>query len=167
MANYYQNIYKLIVPNEAMFIRIKRIKNAEYAYLVQNTWVKQGPKQKVKKYLGKVMRPEISKNMDFNNYRDIKDLKKYVEENTQFSIIRDLVDWELAKHGLDKKSLKKQVMAINEGYLRPDLLNKLTTIQITSGEYEDQVALAKAFVDAGIAIPQELFVAYFQKQAGM
>ena len=148
-----------------MFIRIKRIKAGEYAYLVHNAWTKQGPKQKVKKYLGKVTRPEIVKNMDFNNYRDTKDFKKYVDDNTQFSIIRDLVDWELARRGLDKKSLKKQVMAINEGYLCAYMVKRLMNIQITSGEYEDQVALAKAFVDAGIAIPQELFVAYFQKQA--
>lgn len=42
-----------------VYIRIKRIKNHDYAYLVKNTWIDKKPKQTIVKYLGNVSRLRI------------------------------------------------------------------------------------------------------------
>ena len=42
-----------------VYIRIKRIKNHDYAYLVKNTWINKKPKQSIVKYLGNVSRLRI------------------------------------------------------------------------------------------------------------
>lgn len=44
---------------QVVYIRIKRIKNNDYAYLVKNTWIDKRPKQTIVKYLGNASRLRI------------------------------------------------------------------------------------------------------------
>ena len=56
-----QNLINYLVPKSVMaFIRVKKIKNHHYAYLVENKWrkTKGSSKQKVKAYLGGVVNLE-------------------------------------------------------------------------------------------------------------
>ncbi len=76
------------------FVRKKKIKGKDYAYLVENMWTKKGSRQKVKAYLGKMFVFEQVKNPV------LQDADKKEE------ILRNLVEWELLKHGFEKKGDK-------------------------------------------------------------
>ena len=68
------------------FIRTKKIKGYEYAYIVENTWKKRGckVKQKTKKYLGRVYRHDKINTKDFFEFYNIENIKEYLrsEEHT-------------------------------------------------------------------------------------
>lgn len=52
-----------------VFVRIKKLKGNEYAYLVANEWTINGSRQRVKAYLGRVIKPlrEKEKITDVSN----------------------------------------------------------------------------------------------------
>ncbi|MBW2966023.1 hypothetical protein KY342_02890, partial [Candidatus Woesearchaeota archaeon] len=71
------------------FIRTKKIKGAEYAYIVENRWRKRRKnkvKQKTNKYLGRVYRFNRVGVMDFFEFYKIEDINKYIEEKTKYDI---------------------------------------------------------------------------------
>ncbi len=164
-----------------MYIRVKNVKGNEYAYLVQSEWRKRnnngkkGPRQKVKGYLGKVYRFDVVKDVDFLNFISISDVNEYIKKNSKESIVKDLVEWEMHKHQINKddflidfknkkiiKDNRNVVFRINEGYLCGETVNKL--INLRNKEEEQQgLELAKRFVQAGIKVPNEVFVGYFGK----
>lgn len=168
-----------------MYIRTKKIKGKEYAYLVQSRWKKRnknsknGPRQKVKGYLGRVYRLESKKDIDFFEFLSIKDSDKYLIKSCKKKIVYDLIRWEIYKHEIskddflidieDKKIMKNEksvVLGINDGYLCGETIKKL--INFKNGEEEQQgLELAKRFVQAGINIPNELFICYFEKINGL
>jgi hypothetical protein len=119
------------------FIRIKRIAGKEYAYLVKNKWYKRrfkgknkGPRQKVSKYLGRIYSFNKMDNTDFFGFKNINDLGQYLKNNYKGNIIKDLVEWELFRHNINKeeftidfdnKKIKKDnkeiSLRINYGFL--------------------------------------------------
>src|SRR3990167_7057970 len=119
------------------FLRVKKINNAKYLYLVGNKWYKRkakgkgkGPRQKVIKYLGKVYSFEKANNSDFHYFKNINNIEEYIKNNEKSSIIRDLVEWELHRHDINKnefsidlknkkiiKNGKEASLAMNEGFL--------------------------------------------------
>jgi len=173
------------------FIRTKKIAGNEYAYLVENKWYKRrhkgknkGPRQKVSKYLGRVYPFNKVNNNDFLTFKKINDLEQYLKNNSnnKNQIFRDLVEWELFRHNINKKEFtidlnnkkiikgarkskisgtnsvgKKEVsLRMNEGFLNSFTLGRLFNLK--SG---DSYYLAKCFVEAGIEIPKEVFVGVF------
>ena len=160
------------------FIRIKKIDNKEYAYLVENRWYKRGfrgkgkgSRQKVSKYLGRVYTFNKVNDNDFLNFNNIDNLEHYLknDNNNKNSIIKDLVEWELFRHNINKneftidlpnkkiiKNNKEISLKINEGFLNSYTLNRLFNLK--SG---DSYFLARSFVEAGIEIPKEVFVGIF------
>ena len=76
------------------FIRIKKINNKNYAYLVENTWKKRkkASRQKSLKYLGRVF--EIEKNKQ-NNF--IFNSDESFQENLLGVIKNELVNFEFEK----------------------------------------------------------------------
>ena len=167
----------MIVPKCYMsFIRVKRIAGKEYAYLVENKWYKKrfkskgkGSRQKVSKYLGRVHFFNKTNDNDFLNFKNINDLEQYLKNNNKSSIIKDLVEWELFRHNIDKKEFmidfsnkkiikknKEVSLKLNEGFLNSYTLNRLFNLK--SG---DSYYLAKSFVEAGIQIPKDVFVGIF------
>jgi|TARA_B100001964_G_scaffold235436_1_gene295532 hypothetical protein len=157
------------------FIRTKKIDGKEYAYLVENKWYKRkvkakgrGPRQRVSKYLGRVYYFNKTNNNDFFNYSDIKDLEQYLKNNKN-KIFRDLVEWELFRHSINKndvtidytnkkiiKNNKEVSLRINEGFLNSFTLKRLFNLRAGNSYF-----LAKCFVDAGVEIPKEIFVGIF------
>jgi len=72
-----------------VYVRIKKIKGKEYAYLVENKWNKKlkRPKQKVKAYLGKFYKKDTKGENDFILHNNI-DVEKYFKENSVNKVLR-------------------------------------------------------------------------------
>ena len=86
-----------------MFIRIKKIKKYEYAYLVVNKWTKKGPRQKSKKYLGRCVRLEKVKDLDFKEHFKLNEdkIEKLVHGNSTKKVLGKLMEFELLRHGFE------------------------------------------------------------------
>lgn len=160
------------------FIRIKKINGNEYAYLVENKWYKRGfkgkgkgPRQKVGKYLGRVFHFNKEQDIDFFSFKKIENLGEYLKNNAREKVIRELVEWEMFRHNINKeevtidysnkkiinKNTNKEVsLRMNEGFLNSFTLARLFNIRGNDGYY-----LAKCFVEAGIGVPKDVFVGLF------
>ena len=161
------------------FIRIKRIKGNEYAYIVENKWKKKKVKQKTKKYLGRVYRFDV-KDSDFFSFYNVG-VEDYISKNSKDQMIKDLIRWELVRHGFieeggvlinggckvdisKKKVLNDKVnniaLAFHEGYMLGDGLSRL--FKFEASVQEEAYDLAKLFVESGFQVTQEVFVGIFQ-----
>lgn len=160
------------------FIRTKKIDGKEYAYLVENRWYKRkhkgknkGPRQRVNKYLGRVYSFNKTENIDFFTFKEINNLEQYLKNNSnnKNQVFRDLTEWELFRHNINKeeftidfsnkiimKGNKKVSLRMNEGFL-----NSFTLARLFNLKSGDSYYLAKCFIEAGIEIPQEVFVGVF------
>lgn len=156
-----------------MFIRTKKIKGQDYAYLVENSWTKKGTRQKVKDYLGRVFPIDVEKDIEF----------EAKEGATAKEIVINLIKWELQKRGFDqdkgvlkkdnlkvdlntfevKNSSRNAVIKLNDGFLCSHTIKQLLTFASYGEEDEVAVELATIFSDAGIQIPKEIFINLYQK----
>ena len=166
-----------------MFLRIKKINNAKYAYLVDNKWYKRsvkgkgrGPRQRVRKYLGKVFSFSKISNNDFFIFKNINNIGGYIKNNEKNSIIKDLVEWEVFRHSINRdefsidlnnkkilKNEKEVSLAMNEGFLNSYTLARLLNFKFGIDAEKEGLDFAKAFVEAGIEVPKEIFVGIFGK----
>ncbi len=159
-----------------MFFRIKKIKGKEYAYIVENEWKRRGCRQKVKGYIGRVYRLKLTNDVNFKEYRKIEDMQSYVEANEKNKIIHDLAEWEFFKFGVKKeefsidvnsakvqKKKKNVALWLNDGCMCGNTLKNLIEFKSEGDEQSDGYRLARAFVEAGIKVPQEIFVGIYQK----
>ena len=172
-----------------MFIRIKKIKGLEYAYLVKRVWTDKTARQKVVQYLGKVYM--LSKTNDALFETFCKEENKNIENADLKAIIQVLMEWTLSQQGFTKDPLvqkkwllqngkivgdpeklkitsgKKEVtLKINDGYMNSFTLKELLNIQLNKKTEEQRQAatqLANSFVNAGIQVPQDIFIEIFQK----
>lgn len=164
-----------------MFIRTKKFGKKEYAYLVENKWTIKGSRQKVSKYLGRIVKPDKIKEENFN----------FNSEKEGSEIIQDLVKWQLLNHGFEeiaqnilcfdsifvdlnekKVFLKKKeenilgAVKINDSFLCDYTLASLFNTKI-EGELEDSgKKFAEAFSIAGIPVEKDVFVELFRKVYG-
>lgn len=157
-----------------MFFRIKKIKGKEYVYFVENKWKKKGSRQKVKGYIGRGYRFNLNDEIDFARFMKTESLDVYINHNDKNRIIDDLIEWELFKFGINKqeffidlnnrKVLKKNVVfLINDGFMCSLTLENIFNFKLEGDEQTDGYRLARAFVEAGIKVPQEIFVGLFGK----
>ena len=159
-----------------MFFRIKKIKGKEYAYAVENKWKKKGSRQKVKGYLGRVYRFNLKNDINFLQFKKIENAEKYVIENDFKKIINDLIEWELFKQDIGRNKFaidlnglkvrqneKNAVLLINEGFMCNLTLNNIFEFRPEGDEANDGYKLARAFVEAGIKVPQDIFIGLFGK----
>ncbi|MBR9700035.1 hypothetical protein GOV09_06255 [Candidatus Woesearchaeota archaeon] len=164
---------------------MKKIKGKEYAYLVENTWKKRkkAARQKVSKYLGKVVRFDKVKDSDFFSF-----VGKKPEEykNTKEGMLKDLIRYELLLRGfseegmllkkdtlifdlnqkrfIDKGKEKKLVIEMNEGFLCKHTLRKVLSFRsFEEDEREKGIKLAKILLETGLKVPQEIFISFFEK----
>jgi hypothetical protein len=158
-----------------MFIRVKKVKQYRYAYLVENKWrsSKSSCRQKVRKYLGRVHK------LESNGKQFDADVSSLDFKNT----ILKLVEFELLKNGFAKNNevlerngiiadianarflnaKQNVVFEANEGFLCEHTLCSLLNFKARG--YEEAVGydLAHAVLEAGLAVPNELFVKIFEK----
>ena len=171
----------------------KNGKDYLYAYLVQNRWrkSKKASRQRVKGYLGKVISFEKIREQDFFEHSSIADVHAYVKSAAHDHILRDLIAWELWQHGFSAKEgiwsredisfdvrtfeLYQQrgerknpriVSAMNEGFLCNATLKMLLSLGIHGSEEKIGFKWASLLTEAGIKIPQELFVVWMTKMLG-
>ena len=158
-----------------MFFRIKKIKGKDYVYIVENKWKHKGSRQKVREYIGRVYRFDLKTNIDFQQFMKIEDFESYINNTTKNQIIYDLIEWELYRFNINKedfsidlsnkkmqKKEKNVVLLINDGFMCNTTLKNLIEFRAVD-EQTDGYRLARAFVEAGIKVPQEVFVGLFSK----
>lgn len=164
-----------------------------YAYLVENKWKKravgkQKSRQKVKAYLGRVYNLEKKSELEFTEFRSIDNVEKYLKDTDKKDIIIDLVKFELLRHGFDEVGnfvsngdifldlSKKEfsivedyknkggiVLKLNEGFMCRETVKGLINFYVEGTEEEIGYKYAKAFIEAGINVPKEIFVGLFGK----
>ena len=159
-----------------VFFRIKKIKGKEYAYIVENKWTRKTSRQKVKGYLGRAYRFDLTNNADFSEYFKIENFNDYIEINQKNKIISDLIEWELYRFNINKnefsidlnnkkiqKNDKNVAFLINEGFMCGFTLKNLLDFKPEGDEQDEGYRLARVFVEAGIKVPQEIFIGLFGK----
>lgn len=155
-----------------MFVRTKRFKNNEYAYLVENKWTKKGTRQKAVKYLGKVIIPELKKGMDkeMTVFFDISKIKKtksyrealkavlsYVVGRFKFNK-KDNVSINITKHKVFCDG-KNCALKLKDGFFCEYTLKRLFNLHYVGQEkLEFGYKLAEGFLICGISLDKELFV---------
>jgi len=154
-----------------MFIRKKKIKGKEYAYLVENRYVKGKVKQKVKKYLGKVFKFERSSDFPvttvFDKSREeaVKDLLKKELILRGFRVREGVLEKEGVVVDLDKCKVcfknRNVCIELNEGFLCEYTLRRLLGLKEGDG-----YAVANALLGAGLKLSKDDFVKFFEKYYG-
>ena len=158
------------------FIRIKKIKRKEYAYVVENSWKRKGSRQSVKGYLGRAYRFDLKNNNNFLQFIKAKNTEDYIKQNDIKKIIFDLIEWECFRFSIDDKQFyidlnektvrnnKKNIaLLINDGFMCGLTLRNLLNFKVQNDEADDGYRLARAFVEAGIKVPQDVFIGLFSK----
>ncbi len=158
------------------FFRIKNIKGKEYVYIVESNWKDNSSRQKVKSYIGRVYRFTIKNDVDFLQFMKIKNIEAYINKNHRNKIMNDLIEWEIFKFGIDKdefpldldnckilKNNRNGAILVNDGYMCNLTLKNLLEFKPEGDEETDGYRFARAFVEAGIKIPQDVFVRLFEK----
>jgi len=157
-----------------MFIRLKKIKGKQYAYLVKNKRKKGKVRQKVVEYIGEALIAGEKEKTDFFDFVG-KNIKEYIQDKNLKEIFFDLVRWEIKRHKLENiyfdsenisvmKNSKGIIIKMNEGYLYGKRIKEIINfIAVGDDEYFIGKEFAELFVKAGIDIPKELFVGLFER----
>ncbi|HLC62187.1 MAG TPA: hypothetical protein VJI52_04180 [Candidatus Nanoarchaeia archaeon] len=158
------------------FFRVKKIKGKEYAYLVENEWKRKGSRQKVKGYLGRAYRLSQTNKTDFSGLINNNEIEKYIQDNDANKIIKDLIEWELINFNVDRNEFsidltnrtlqrhkKNAVLVMNEGFMCDLTLSNLLEFKPEADEDSNGYNFARAFVEAGIKVPQDVFIGLFAK----
>lgn len=171
----------------SMFLRIKKRTNSsgktyEYAYWVANKYYKRRkvPRQKVKKYLGRVYRFEKEANNEIESIDERK--------TTFYEAIMLLLENELKNYGFEEKEGvwqrenclvnigqelcldqegKNICVAINDGLLHTATINMLIAFKPKEGlERNIGKQLGNALISAGIKPKEAVFIGLFRQVMG-
>ena len=156
------------------FVRVKKVKQWKYAYLVENKWKSKKTKQKVKQYLGRVHCLENIAGAEFG---------KDVESLSFRDAVCELVKFELMKNGFKegKEGLKKESLLVNldkckfldgkkpvafesnEGFICSFTFKNAVNFKKSQNEEDTGLRLAETLLEAGISMPHNVFVKLFEK----
>ena len=145
------------------FIRLKRVGKEHYAYLVDNEWTSKGPRQRVKKYLGKYLelaqtQQPLVQGMITPGILLAAELKsRGFTDRLNHSELKISINLKLCTIKQGKKNV---VLGMNGGfvcgYTLRRLLHHIPVIEVTAG-----YALARAFSDVGVRVSRERFVTIY------
>ncbi|MBT3691222.1 hypothetical protein HOG16_03205 [Candidatus Woesearchaeota archaeon] len=149
-----------------MFIRKKKIRGKEYAYLVENRYnkKKKQSRQKSTSYLGKVIilssadRQTVASTLKEAIINELTNVGFKFKDNqlVKDSIVIDLNTVEV------KENNKKVCLELNEGFLCTLTLNNLINFNSQNLNQKEIIhQLANSFVSAGINLHHESFVNIF------
>ena len=160
----------------SMFIRIKKRKNAKYAYLVRNRRYKTKPRhrQKVVRYLGRVLTPEKQPGIkvDITNLtfkESVINLLKtelinhdFKEKNNEF--IQDNIKVSIEDKTVTKNN-KIVSIELNEGFLNNYTLKELLNFEfnIKQPPLIQGHNLANLLISSGIKLSPSKFLKLFKK----
>ena len=149
------------------YIRVKKISNLPYAYLVENISTENGPRQKVKKYLGRVHV------FNRNNKPDAS-----ITAANKLEFLKKLITKHLQHHGFISKNgnltnqrvifstkelqFKTEVIALNNGFLCNHTIQQLLEFKKSKNLNDDAHSLAKTFLLAGLPVSKEEFICFYQ-----
>lgn len=157
-----------------MFIRVKKVGNYNYAYLVENNWNHGKTNQKNKAYLGRVFKltnpnlesvfnEELVDHLTNNEFKKglhillERCLKALGFQKKGNSFLKDSF---IVKNKTVRANGKKAVLEINNGFLCDFTLNNLFSIKYDGEQFREWgFRLAKAISLSGIPISKEEFVA--------
>ncbi|MBT3835914.1 hypothetical protein HOD05_01095 [Candidatus Woesearchaeota archaeon] len=154
------------------YIRVKKISNKPYAYLVESQSTKRGPRQRVKQYLGRVHTVELQENVEsvvsgktkkeFLQGMVVRELKRagFTEKGKKFSF--ESLHFCPQELTLRKKNKKEAILKLNEGYLCSFTVDRLHTFAKSKDVNKDGLLLAKYFLESGLTVNEEEFVQYYQ-----
>ena len=160
------------------FVRVKKISGKEYAYLVANSWTGSGPRQKVSKYLGRLIRPEKAKSEPLAQFLGLTGepaITEWVKKSSFKEIAVALMKQELNNHNIAESSYgisaekaefldgkgKPVAIALNDGFLCGHTAKKLLEYD-AAADYSGY-NLADALTAAGIAVEKDVFISLFGK----
>ncbi len=167
--------------NSKMFVRVKKRKGKNYAYLVKNEWTSRGTRQKVIKYLGRVVEIDKREPANFNVDELIKSSpEEFVIKTIQnelkslgFTDEKDVmklgsVEYNKKTHEI-KKDGKKAVIKNNEGFMCQETINDLLNFARKDYEKVDKDTktetkssiiknLANKFLEAGLPANENYFI---------
>lgn len=148
-----------------------------------------GARQKVKGYLGKVHEFSRIGEREFISHFNVKDVEGYFDERGVEKVVRDMVRVELMNYGFEEngdfyangnlavyisdkdffikdfnaEKDRKLVIAMNEGFLCKETFEKLLGFKGKGGAKEVGMALGNALLEAGLKVPNEIFVEMFNR----
>jgi len=170
-----------------MFLRIKKVQNKEYVYLVNNRWNKRkrSSRQKTSKYLGRNYKLTKSNPALFEDFIP-SDINDYFSKYSSQHIIKDLINHELLQHSfklseeklkssnflvdinniqvIDDKTQKPISLEMNEGFLNNYTLSNLLNIKYNQ-KTDKEIArlLADSLLSAGISIEEDIFILLYSR----
>lgn len=150
-----------------MFVRVKNIKGRKYAYLVENEWTPWGSRQRVTKYLGKL----VSLERIGNNEKELPNgfRKAMIAAASQELQNHGFIDEKKGKVTVDfergtiAQAGKKIVLGMNEGYLCDHTLAQLLSYTPEENPSENANKLANLAVEAGLKLTNEQFTHLFEQ----
>lgn len=148
------------------FVRVKKIKNGEYAYKVVNEWTANGSRQKVKGYIGRVVKGEVEPILVSLKGKDYKESILSLLKQTLLKTKYDEKDKGISVNLENKEFLhsgKKIAIALNEGFLCKENAEELIGFTASEKEEETGMRLANALLEAGLKVNDETFVELFEK----
>ncbi len=159
------------------FIRIKKVKDWKYAYLVENKWKSKKTKQKVKQYFGRVYPVDNIVGLKFDKDIARMGFKEAVAELVKFELMKNGFKEDKKKKGMLKKESfavnfdkceflnkkKPVVFESNEGFICSYTFNNVIKFKPSDTEEETGLRLAEAILGAGISVPHNVFVKLFEK----
>ena len=152
-----------------VFVRIKKLKGREYAYLVANEWTINGSRQKVQGYLGRVITPvkQSEKTADISLFEYKQSVIALVKQELWNHGFNSELCCEDVKADLDSMKLTKKgknvVLALNEGFLCSQTLKDALDIELTGYEEQAGTQLAKTLLELGLNLPKDVFIQLFEK----
>ena len=157
-----------------MFIRVKKIKGKDYAYLVSNEWTPNGSRQKVKDYFGAVQKHsqlyEKAALLEAKFEESLTELLRNELLNHGFAMseCRNLLTKEgivvdLVCKNVRNSDRKPCAIKLNEGFLCEHTLKELFGMKLLENNSQAGAVLANSLVAAGLKVSKELFVALFEQ----
>ena len=153
-----------------------------YAYLVENKWTPNGSRQNNKKYVGKVFFLQKVRDIEFfEHFPDYISKQKTLKELLKDTIIANLISYGLIQEGsylknseivvdldtlkITQRHGKPAALALNEGFLSNDTLSRILNYEKSENEEDkgkEGYLLAKYCIEAGIIVPQKIFIAMYE-----
>lgn len=154
------------------YIRLKKINHQDYAYLVENLQTEKGPRQKVRKYLGKVHHLKASETIDVdieaknkNEMLHLLTINQLVsccfKEKEQLYELDDLL-FSPKDFTIKTKNQKEAVLKINDGHLCSFTLQRILKFKKSADLNKDAFLLAKYFLEAGLPISKTNFIRFYE-----
>ncbi len=156
-----------------MFIRTKKIKKQSYAYLVENQWRGNSPRQRVIAYLGKLY-PATTNTDAFSgglaeNYKDsiIRLVKSRLQQcgfrENESCMASDELVFDSKGLNIKTKTGSNAVIKSFDGYICDQSLKEL--YECSPDGYDEEVGkrLAKSLIKAGMKLSKEPFIQLFEQ----